>query len=57
MLNVILKAKKLLEHFAKNNKKQKAKRKEFRIEKAINYMPNSKVMITHLIVGLIKKTA
>ena len=57
MLTVILKAKKLLEHFAKNNKKQKAKRKEFRIEKAINYMPNSKVMITHLIVGLIKKTA
>ena len=39
---------------------QKAKQKEFRIEKylkekTINYMSNGKVMIIHLILGLIKK--
>ena len=40
---------------------QKTDRKEFRIEKVlkkkvISYMSNGKVMIIHLIVGLIKKT-
>ena len=34
---------------------QKTNRKEFRIEKVINYMSNGNVMIIHLIVGLIKK--
>ena len=39
---------------------QKTNQKEFRIEKVIkkkviNYMSNGKVMIIHLIVGLIKK--
>ena len=40
MLTIILKAKKLLEHFAKKNKKQKAKQKEFRIEKVIERKGN-----------------
>ena len=40
---------------------QKASQNEFRIEKVIkvkvtNYMSNGKVMIVHLIAGLIKKT-
>ena len=40
---------------------QKTDQKEFRIEKVlkkmvISYMPNGKVMIIYLIVGLIKKT-
>ena len=40
---------------------QKTDQKEFRIEKVlkkmvISYMSNGKVMIIHLIVGLIKKT-
>ena len=39
---------------------QKTNKKEFRIENvikenAINYMPNRKVMIIHLTVGLLKK--
>ena len=34
---------------------QKTNQKEFRIEKVINYMPNGKIMIIRLIVGLIKK--
>ena len=41
-------------------KLQKTNQKEFRIkkklkEKVINYMSNGKVMVIHLIVGLIKK--
>ena len=57
MLLVILKRKKLLERFTKTNYKRN-KLKEFRIEKGIkiNYMLNRKVMIVHLIVGLIKNT-
>ena len=34
---------------------QKTSQKEFRIEKVINYMSSRKVMIIHLIAGLIKK--
>ena len=42
-------------------KNYKTNQQKFRIEKAIkrkgdNYMSNGKVMIVHLIVGLIKKT-
>ena len=60
ILPVILTGKKLMEYFTKENCKKQIK-KEFRAwkklkEKTINYMSNVKVMMTHLIVGLIKKT-
>ena len=50
---------KLLEHF--NEKElQNTNQQEFRIEKVIkkviSYMTNGKVMVIHLIAGLIKKT-
>ena len=51
--------KKLLEHFMKKNCKRliskNLKRKKSLKEKVINYMSNGKVMIVHLIAGLIKK--
>ena len=53
MLLVILKVKKLLEHFTKKTQ-QKTSQKEFRVEKVIKRksdMLNGKVMIIHLIVG------
>ena len=48
---------KLLEYFMKKNYKR-LYNKNFRIGKVkgINYMSNGKVMIVHLIVGLVKKT-
>ena len=48
---------KLLECFMKKNYKR-LYNKNFRIEKVkgINYISNGKVMIVHLIVGLVKKT-
>ena len=51
--------KKLLEHFMKKNcrkliNKNLGSKKSLK-EKVINYMSNGKVMILHLIVGLIKK--
>ena len=60
VLFMILKEKKLLEHFGKTNCKKQIK-KELRMEKVIkkkviNYMLNGKVMIISLIVGYIKKT-
>ena len=57
LLLVVLKAKKLLECFAKMNCK-KTNQREFRVEwreKAINYVLNQKAAIVLLIVGLIKK--
>ena len=56
MLLTISLVKKLLERFMKKNCK---KQQEFRVEKVIkeketNYMPNGKVMIIHLIVGVMK---
>ena len=60
MLLMILKEKKLFEHFTKTNcKKQIKKKLEFKKEsreKMINYMSDGEVMIIRLIVGLIKKT-
>ena len=53
MLLVILKVKKLLEHFTRKTQ-QKTNQKEFRVEKVIKRksdMLNGKVMIIHLIVG------
>ena len=51
--------KKLLEHFIKKNCKRLIKKnlglKRSLKDKVINYMLNGKVMIIHLIVGLIKK--
>ena len=51
--------KKLLEHFMKKNCKglikKNLEKKKWLGEKVINYMSNGKVMIIHLIVGLIKK--
>ena len=60
LLLVTLKTKKILEHFTKK-KIQKRKQKEFWIEKVIKRNDDKlyvkgKVMIIHLIVGLIKKT-
>ena len=51
--------KKLLEHFTKKKYKKKTNQQKFRIEKVIkkeetNYVSNGKVMIIHLIAGLIK---
>ena len=51
---VILKEKKLLEDFTKRNYKKQNK-KEYRLEKAINYMLNGKATTILLTVGLIKK--
>ena len=57
---MILMVKKLSEHFIKKNCKKQIKNKEFRVEKVlekeISYMSNGKVVIIHLIAGLIKKT-
>ena len=56
---MILMVKKLLEHFIKKNCKRLIKTnlglKRSLKDKVINYMLNGKVMIIHLIVGLIKK--
>ena len=56
---MILMMKKLLEHFMKKNCKRLIKKnlelKKYLGKKVINYMLNGKVMIIHLIVGLIKK--
>ena len=61
MLLVMLMVKKVLERFMKKKKKKKKKKTEFKfkkqkIEKGVDYMPNGKVTIIHLIVGLTKKT-
>ena len=52
--------KKLLENFMKKNYERLIKKnlglKRWLKEKVINYMSNGKVIIIHLIVGLIKKT-
>ena len=59
MLLMISMGKKLLEHFMKKSCKRLIKKslelKKLLKEKVINYMLNGKVMIIHLIVGLIKK--
>ena len=60
MLLIILMVNKLLEHFKKKNCKKlinkNLEQKKYLKEKVINYMSNGKVIIIHLIVGLIKKT-
>ena len=59
MLLVILMVKKFLEHFTKKNCKKQIKNslelKKKSKEKMIKYMLSGKVIIIHLIVGLIKK--
>ena len=60
MLLVILKVMKLLECFTKKHCKKQIKKIRIgkiikRKEKAKNYMVNGKVVISHLIVGLIKR--
>ena len=59
MLLMISMVKKLLEHFTKKNCKRLIKKnlelKKYLGKKVINYMSNGKVMIIHLIAGLIKK--
>ena len=59
MLLMIYMVKKLLEHFMKKNYKRLIKKnseyKKYLREKVINYMSNGKVMIIHLMAGLIKK--
>ena len=59
MLLMISMVKKLLEYFMKKNCKRLIKKnlglKRWLKEKEINYMSNGKVMIVHLIAGLIKK--
>ena len=56
---MILMVKKLLGHFMKKNCKRLIKKnaelKKYLRKKVINYMLNGKVIIIHLIVGLIKK--
>ena len=51
--------KELLEHFMKKNCKRLIKKnsesKKYLKEKVISYMSNGKVIIIHVIVGLIKK--
>ena len=51
--------KKLLEHFMKKNCKRLIKKnselKKYSKEKVKSYVSNGKVIISHLIVGLIKK--
>ena len=51
--------KKLLEHFMKKNCKRLIKKnlelKKYLGKKVINYMLNGKVIVIHLIAGLIKK--
>ena len=60
MLLVILKVKKLLEHFTKKNFKKQIKKslelKKYLKGKGIDYMSNGKVTIILLTVGSIKKT-
>ena len=51
---IISMVKKILQHFMKKNYKRLVKKNSRK--KVINYMSNGKVMIVHLIVGLIKKT-
>ena len=55
---MILMGNKLLERFMKNNCKRLIKKnlelKKYLGKKVINYMLNGKVMIIHLITGLIK---
>ena len=57
---MILMVKKLLEHFMKTNCirliKKNLEQKKYLGKKVTNYMLNGKVMIIHLIAGLIKKT-
>ena len=57
---MILKPKKLLKHFAKNNCKKQIRKslelKKQQREKAINQMLNGKATIVLLTVGLIKMT-
>ena len=59
MLVMILMVKKLLEYSMKRNCKRLIKKnselKKYLRKKVINYMLNGKVMIIHLIAGLIKK--
>ena len=59
VLLVILMVKKFLEHFTKKNCKKQIKNslelKTKSREKMIKYMVSGKVMIIHVIVGLIKK--
>ena len=59
MLLMISMMKKLLEHFMKKNCKRLVKKnlelKKQLKEKVINFMSNRKVMIIHLLAGLIKK--
>ena len=56
---MILMVKKLLKHFMKKNCKSLVKKnlelEKYLEKKVINYMSNGKVMIIHLIAGLIKK--
>ena len=59
LLFMISMAKKFFEHSMKKNCKKKKKQQKFRIEKVIirkgsKLMSNGKVMIIHLITGLIK---
>ena len=58
-LFVILMVKKLFEHFTKKNWKRQTKKnleqKNLLKENVINYISNEKVLIIHLINGLIKK--
>ena len=60
ILLMILMVKKLLEHFMKTNCirliKKNLEQKKYLGKKVTNYMLNGKVMIIHLIAGLIKKT-
>ena len=59
MLLMISMVKKLLEHFMKKNCKRLIKKnlelKKYLGKKVINYKLNGKVMVIHLIAGLIKK--
>ena len=56
---MILMVKKLLKHFMKKNYRRIIKKnselKKYLWKKVINYMLNGKIMIIHLIIGLIKK--
>ena len=59
MLLMISMVKKSLEHFMKKNYRRLIKKnlelKNYLKEKLISFMSNGKVIIIHLIVGLIKK--
>ena len=59
MLLMILMVKKLLKHFIRKDCRRLIKKnlglKKYLKEKVMNYVLNGKVMIIHLIAGLIKK--